>query len=468
MRWLKKYVSILFLLLVFPLAWYAGKSFITERGTDIYEYIPQESDIVIEVNNVNFISEFAYQRVFNEKYVLEKIDFEEAEVETGIDYFSKVILFREQWAQEYVWFAVIAYTDRQKLTTYVQTKLKGSHMAFGKDYCIVQLSQSVNQEEMDNRLKQIAGKDIKPFTSRVNLRKYFQADKEINCYFIPPTGQYENQLIDGYLNFDFLGDHVDITGEFTPVSGVDGIPSIAYAINEESSFSLRSSLNIFNSIYWFSNEKITNVPEYSQMAVDYEGVNMFLADGSIAYAFPFKKFPNMQVKFDLIDKDKWQGFYDTLLTNGTIRVDTTTSTMATKDGTFVKYNFTDKVFEMGKNKSHDFALLGESEICFDLQFKIKQLLDNTKFAVDEDNPPGDFLQGVILGIAQEQVEELRVLQNIEQITFQLRKDGSENIEAEGHLLMSDPNGNSVIESIIFAQESVYFISQFLEIVSDMN
>ena len=341
-------------------------------------------------------------------------------------------------------------------------------MAFGAGHCIVQLSESVNQAEMDTRLKQIAGKEIKPFTARVNLNEYFKADKEINCYFIPPSGEYENQIIDGHLHFEFLQDHIEIDGEFNPVSGVNEIPSIAYALSEESSFSLRSSLNVFNSIYWFSKESISDVPEYSQMAIDYEGVNMFLVDGSFGYEFPFKKYPDMKLRFDLTDAEMWQGFYDTLIADGSIRVDTTTATLVTKDGTFFKYKLTDQVFELGKKKDIAFIDMGESDICFDMQFKIKQLLDNTVFAIDEDNPPGDLLQGIILAVAEEQLEELRVLENVEQISFQLRKQGEDKIKADGTVQMTNRKGNSVIESVIFAQESVYFISQALQIMSSMS
>src|SRR5690606_22513929 len=108
MRLVKKYAAILFLLSIFPMAWVAGRSFITEPESTIYNFIPQESDIVIEVNNVNFISEFVYQRIYHEDYVMEKINFEEVDIETGIDFFSRVVLFREQFANENLWVAIVA------------------------------------------------------------------------------------------------------------------------------------------------------------------------------------------------------------------------------------------------------------------------------------------------------------------------------------------------------------------------
>lgn len=467
MRRIKKYFSILFLLSVFPIAWVAGSNFITYADTEIYEFIPQESDIVIEVNNVNFISEIAYQRVYNQDYVLEKVDMDEVDTETGINYFSKIILFREQWANEYVWFAVVKYSSRKEIENYVKTKLKNTNMAFGNGHLVVQLSESKNQPEMNKRLAAIAGKDIKPFTSRVNLFEVFNPEKEINCYFIPPTGEYQNQLIEGYVSFDFKKELVEIDGEFTPVGGFENTPPIAYELNNETAFSMRSSMNVFNSIYWFSKEKIDNIPEYSQLALDYDGMNMFMVDGSFGYNFPFKKFPEMDLRFDIVNTENWHTFYDSALARGTIRVDTTTNLLATKEGTFFKYNFNDDVFELGKKENVSFEPSTDPNVCFDLQFKIPQLIDNTKFLVDDDNPPSKTLQMVVMAVAGDMMEDMRVMSNVEQITFRLLKDGSDKVKAEGKILMTNKEGQSEIESLLFAKESVYFISQALEVMGDM-
>ena len=320
---------------------------------------------------------------------------------------------------------------------------------------------------MNKRLAAIAGKEIKPFTNRVNLFEVFDPEKEINCYFIPPTGEYQNQLIEGYISFDFKKEFVEIDGEFTPVGGFENTPPIAYALNNETAFSMRSSMNVFNSIYWFSKEKINNIPEYSQLALDYDGMNMFMVDGSFGYDFPFKKFPEMNLRFDIVNSDSWHAFYDTALAHGTIRVDTTTNLLATKEGTFFKINFTDEVFELGKKENVKFKPSNDPNVCFDLQLKISQLIDNTKFLVDDDNPPGDMLKMFVMAVANDMMEDMRVLANVEQITFRLLKDGSDKVKAEGKIMMTNKDGQSEIESLLFAKESVYFISQALDVMSDM-
>ncbi|MEX1002714.1 MAG: hypothetical protein WDZ35_11415 [Crocinitomicaceae bacterium] len=461
MPWIKKYAAICILLSVFPLVWVVGRSFITEVDTEIYRYIPQESDVVIEINNTNFISEIAYQRVFNEAYVLEKIEFEEVEVDvkTGIDFFSKTILFRENWSNESVWIAVVAYSNRADFEKYIQSKVKEAHVTFGKKHAIVQLSPSTHQEQLDEHLKNIANQSIKPFTTRVNLKKYFQPDNEINCYIIPPSTDVDNQLIDGHLHFDFLKDHIEIDGNFTPVSGFENTPPVKYALNEAAAFSMRSSLNVFNSIYWFTKEKIKDVPQYSQMALDYDGSKIFLVDHKWGYTFPFKTFPEIQARFDIKKPQVWQTFLDTLIANEQVRVDTTTGILVTEQGAFFQYKLNHEVFELSRGTTQ-FEENPANNIYFDFQMQISPLLDRTNFSVDEDNPPSQLEQTIGLSIAEEMISDLHVFDNIEQLRFQLIKESDNAIKAKGTVQMHDREGQTMIESMFFFAEAMLFLRGF--------
>ncbi|MEZ4923038.1 MAG: hypothetical protein R2780_07715 [Crocinitomicaceae bacterium] len=462
MKWLKKYIAIFIMLSVFPVIWVIGKMFVLDASTEIYAYIPQESDIVIEINNPNFIEEFAYQRIFNESYVLEKISIEEAAVEdfkTGVDYFSKIVLFREQWANEDIWIAIVGYTNQDHFRQYMSRRMKDAHIQFGEKHAIVQLNKSMNQEQLDEHLKAIANKEIKPFTARVDLRSYFHKDKEINCYFIPPSSNTSNQLIDGFLNLDFHQDHIDIQGEFTPVSGFDQHAPIAYSIDENAAFSLRSSLNIFNSIFWFSSERIENLPAHDQMALDYDGVKVFLVDKNWGYEFPFKTFPELEMRIDFNKQEKWSAFLDTLQSHQKIRLDTTTKILTTRQGAFFQYDLSGDRFEMSY-KGTNFEPSENQDIYFDFQMKIKPLLDNTKFAVDDDNPPPVEFQMIGMSIAEEMLDELYVFDNIEQIRFQMIKESENKVAANGKVIMSNKEGQSVIEGMYFITEAMFFIKDF--------
>ncbi|MFT4602676.1 MAG: hypothetical protein ACI857_002863, partial [Arenicella sp.] len=211
MRPLKKYFAILVIMIVIPVAWTAGKNFISDASTDIYSYIPQESDIVVEINTRNFISEVMYQRIFNEAYVVSTVEVAEEDIPTGIDYFSKVILFREQWADENVWVGVVGVQDEGEFKKFINEKIEDAHVVFGDGHAIIQMTSSSDQAKMDVHLKNIANKTIKPFTARVNLNELFKKDQEINCYVIPQSREnLNNALSDGIISMNFHDDHIDI------------------------------------------------------------------------------------------------------------------------------------------------------------------------------------------------------------------------------------------------------------------
>jgi len=459
MQAVKKYIGILIILLIFPISWFIGKNFITDGDAAIYSYIPQESDIVIEINSRNFIGEMMYQRIFNQDYVKERVEVEKEDIPTGINYFSKVILFREVWANESVWICVVGVENEQDFEKFVATKISEPHIVTNDGYAVIQLGPSSNQEQLDEHLANIANKKIKPFSTRVDLSKHFNKEKEINVYMIPQTSNANNQLIDGYLNMDFHQDHIDIGGEFNVVSGFNDKKGIVYPVNEEAALSIRSSLNVFNSIWWFNSEQIENVPQYDQLALDYDGMKIFLCDKNWGYQFPFKSFPEMQMRFDLSKSERWFAFFDTINAQGKIKVDTTTKSLITEQGTFLQYDITESHFDLsrsGVNLTAD----PQEDVYFDMQFKIAPLLDNTKFSVDEENPPSILEQSIGISIAEDMIDELHAFDNIEQIRFQMSNGGEGKIKAEGKVQMKDKNGQSMVESMFFMTEALLYIKEF--------
>src|SRR5690606_32644842 len=253
----------------------------------------------------------------------------------------------EQFANENLWVAIVAYSDKALFERYIKDKKRDAHVAFNDQFAFIQLSQSQNQEQMEQHLRDIADKKIKPFTARVDLRKYFRPENEINCYFIPPSTDADNSLIDGHLSFNFHQNHVDIDGEFTPVSGFDSRPGIAYSIDENAAFSMRSSLDIFNSIYWFSKEKIAGIPQYEQMALDYNGVELHMVDIDMhTSSFPFKTYPDMQLRFDMSNHSAWQTFLDTLVQEGRFTLDSAGHKLVTQQGAFFKYGLSREHFDL--------------------------------------------------------------------------------------------------------------------------
>ena len=277
---------------------------------------------------------------------------------------------------------------------------------------------------------------------------------------IPQSSNEDNQLIDGFLSMDFHKDHIDVDGEFTTVSEFDQTETIAYPIDNEAALSLRSSLNVFNSIWWFSKEKIEDVPQYSQLAIDYNGMNIFLCNRNWGYPFPFKSFPDMEMRFDTKNGSEWLEFFDTITAEGKIKIDTTTNGLITEQGAFFQYNINDKVFELSRN-GVNFEKDNSDDLYFDFQMKISDLLDNTKFSVDEDNPPSIIEQNLGMVIAEDMIADLHAFDNIEQIIFQLRKGkDTTTVKANGKVQMKNKEGQSIVESMFFITEALLYVKEF--------
>lgn len=466
MRGLRKYLAILFLMTLFPLVHFVASHFIIAASDDIYNHVPQESDLVIEINTRNFINEVAYQKLFNEEYFNRKIfpptDKEErpAEFNVGIDFFSKSVLFREVWSNEIIWVGVVKYTDKKKLQEFIDRDFGDSKIFYGKEYAVIQLRPSANQERLDEHMNEIAQCKIKSFTERVQLKEVFDPEKELNVYFFHESIHSDAKLIDGYLNIDFVGPEITIGGEFIPTADIENSPSIAYEVNEDVAFSMRSSLNLFNSLFWFSREKFDSIPKYHQMAFDYDGVHIFLCDKNLEYQYPMKSFPELQMQFELDDVEPWDAWLYRLERRGAITVDSTSHMISTSMGTFFQFEKSPTMFKL-KRGDKAFTPKSESDIYFDMRVQVDALMDRCKFAIDEKNPPPEIEQMLGLGIASEMVAEMKSVATMESFRFNLKLNEESKVIAEGHGVMKEKEGHSIIESMQFAVNALLFLKNYM-------
>lgn len=460
-----KILVVLFILSAYPAIRFVAQHFVIEVDTEIYNFVPQEADVIIEVNSRNFFTEAAYQRIFNEDYYNEKIA-PDPEIEPpdilafGVDFFSSIILFRENWAEENIWMGIMGYTDQNDFQKFMADEVPNSIIRFCEHYAIVQLTPSKNQEKLDEHLDNIVNQKVKPITAKLNIESVFNREREINCYFAPEGTSVNNQIIDGFLSFDFKKDDIKIDGEFTPVSGLDKGQGIAYALDEEAAFSMRSSLNIFNSIYWFGKEKITNIPEYSQMAMDYDGVKILAVDPNLGYDFPYKFFPEYQIHFDILQPKVWHDFFDSLRTQGKMKVDTVTNQIITPQGVYFNYNLTNTEFEIMRS-TISLQKIENDRTCFVMHMNIDPLIENTKIAVDEQNPPNRIMQNVLVGGLESMMSELQVMANIDKINFRMVYESETKIEAEGEVMMKEKDGNAIIEGMFFTKGALLFLKDYL-------
>lgn len=463
MRKLKKYLSVAVLLIALPIVAMIGTNFVLESDKTIYKFIPQESDVVIEINTRNFIREMAFQRIFREDYFHESIEKEEVKgqvKDVGFDPFSSIIIFREHWAESSIWMAVVGYTDQTLFHNYIVESMPDVNVVFGEKYALLQLSPYYDKEAVTAHMQSILNGEVKSFKKRIDLGEVFDPSKEVNCYILPTNESGKNQLLSGSLSLDFLSDQIKIEGSFTPSSGFAENPPVAYAIDEEAPFSLRSSLNLLQSIYWFSEDNIKGLPEYSQMAFDYNGMNLFMVDDKLGYAFPFKQYPDLQVKFDITNYESWNSYLQKMQQDGVMKMDTVAKILSTEMGTFFNYTFDKNEFTLARNQVK-LQPCNEGNLYFAFHMRVVPLLENIKVAIDQDNPPSKEIEMFALPIIQGQLSELKVMANVEDIRFELKLEDETNMAASGYVQMINRDGHSMIESMSFGMASVLLLADIL-------
>ncbi len=463
MRKLKKYLAVAVLLLALPISAFIATKFVLESDKSIYKFIPEESDIVIEINTRNFISEVAYERIYHETYFHEKIvreEYEEPIADFGLDIFSSIIIFRERWSEKSMWMALVGYTDQGLFQAYISENFPSVKTCFGKDYVMLQLTPYENQEQVDLHMRKIMDGEEKSFNDRVHLSEIFDRRKEINCYIAPSDKQEGNQLLSGNISLDFLSDQIKIAGEFTPVSGFAENAPVAYALDEEAPFSMRSSLNLLNSVHWFSEDNITGLPLYSQMAVDYHGMNLFMVNKELGYMHQFKQHPDLQAHFDILDYPTWKTFFEEMQASPDFKIDTVAHILSTKMGTFFNYRFDEKEFDLLRNEEN-LTPNEDDKLYFAVQMKIMPIQDNIKLAIDERNPPTEMEQLLGMELVQIILDELNFLSNVEDIRFELKLEDETKMIADGHIQMLNKGGHSIIESVSFGSAAILFIAEYL-------
>lgn len=458
-----KILAVIYFAIAFPLLFVIIDLFVLKPNPEIYQYIPQEADIVIEINSKNFIRELAYQRIYNEDYFLDKTVTEDentiigdAPLNTGIDFFSQLIIFREKWSDEDVWFGVVKLKSQIDFNTYLKENELDFHTAFSDHYCIIQLTPSLNQDIISTHLGNIATKKVKSFDSKTDLSAVFNSENEMNIYIAPKNSKH---ILDGYLYLNFLQDKIEVKGNFNAISQNEDIPYISYEDDLSQAFSLRSSLNLFNSVYIFNDKKLENLPDYSQLCLDFNGVTMLTSNDEI----PLTAYPKINLKFDILNATIWQDYLTEINQSNEIKVDSTQKTIRldAEAKSAIQYKLNDQEFSLYQSYV-DFKTTESSTDYFSLKITPSLFLEHIDFVKDTLNPPGLVAQ-LKIGIIQNLMEDMDYFEAIERVDFSICDDENKtDFISKGTILFKEKNGNSMVESIVIAQDFIGTIGAFLE------
>ncbi len=463
MKRILKILVITYFALVFPILFFIADFFILNSNPKIYSLIPQDADIVIEINSKNFIQEVAYQRIFNEDYFLDRLPKDEEDnlvdrdhLDFGLNPYSQVIIFRENWANTNVWYAVVAINNKNKFNDFLNDKDYHFNIEYADNYAVVLLTDT-NDDEIINHQKNIANFKIKSFDAKVDLSEVFEASNEMNVYLAPKNSKH---IIDGYLHFDFKKDRVITKGNFTPVGKIEDIAFINYQTNDDKAVTLRSSLNLFNSVYLFNKDvSLKNLPQYTQLCLDFDGTTLITSHSDI----PIVAYPKLNIQFDITDSLIWKSYIDNLNDSSTFIIDETNHQFVinTETQTYFNYSLNHQFFKIFQ-QPNDFIAQEQSNTYFYLNIQPNLILENTEFIKDSLNPP-TFVDGIKIGIIESIMEDMNFWNDVDLINFKITNDKSSlDFKSEGEIIYLNKKGHSIVESIVLAQKFFGSVGAFLE------
>lgn len=463
-----KIAVIIYFAFVFPILFFIADFFVLESDPKIYALIPQDADIVIEINTKNFIQEIAYQRIFNESYFKQKLPkddetslLKKGEINVGIDFYSQIIFFREHWAEKNIWYAILSVSNKSNFESFMVDKGYYFNIEYADNYAVILLNHSHENKVLEHQ-KNIAGFTVKSFDSKVDLSEIFSTENELNIYINPKNSQH---IIDGYLHFNFEKDRVITKGSFTPIGKIEDIPFIKYQPSNDKAVTLRSSLNLFNSVYLFNkNFSLKDLPNYTQLCLDFNGTTFKTLHADI----PIIAYPELNVQFDIIDSLIWDTYLTNLndtatYTTGTIFINKPEQKLIinAESKSIFNYSLNNNYFKLYQT-ADTFTVKELNDTYFYVNIYPNSIFENTTFVQDTLNP-AQLIDKIKIGIIESILKDMNFLNDIDHIKFTINhQNNSTDFLSNGEVIYIDKNGHSIIESIVVVQKFLNSVGAILD------
>lgn len=449
MKQIKKHFLFVYIVVAIIALGFIITIIIFPASNKLYQYVPADCEIVIEINTNNFIKEVGYQWIYQPSLFdstqasLKDDKIPDNVKNIGINPFGKILIFNEIWADESLWFAVINVSNKDDFNLYLKNNFKKAKVQYDNSIAIVQISASNNQGEVTNHIKNLLAKKIKSIESNPVVKSEFSNSHEINIYLKSLKSDY---VTDGYLNINFKKDKIDISGYFHPI-GSNNIEPIAYATEPNIGISLRSSLNLLNSIYLFNDTKLEYLPDYKQIAFDYDGVNLITNNDVI----PVTSYPNINMDLDIYDEKVWLQYIDANVEDGSLLISHDTIMINSEVKAKIRYKIANQKFSLYQNEKVFAPSSDGNNTYFDLKIHPQQIIEEMKFKEDEVNPP-KLVASQIIKIVKSILEDFTYIKAIDEMYFTIEKDTITNdYLSTGHIIYHNKNGNSIIESYLLIQ-----------------
>lgn len=446
---LKKHFIFIYLstaILIFALI---ANNFILTPSNKLYNYVPEESNIVIEINAINFVKEVGYQWMYepqhfeSEDVIIESEDLNEKFKNIGLNPFSKIILFNEKWANESLWFGIVKTENSTAFSAYMAENLPATIISYHQSIAVIQISSSINQEEVSLHTNNILAGKVESILDNPHIKANFSNDHEINIYI---KSMKSDLVTDSYLSVNFNDRQIDISGYLHPI-GNTKITPIAYDIEPNIGVSLRSSLNLFNTIYLFNDTKLEYLPDYKQIALDYDGVNLLTNNDVI----PVTSFPNINLSLDILNEKTWLEYLDANIEDGSLLIAGDTVMINSEIKAKIRYEVANRKFKLFQRHKKLMKTKDNEERYFALEVHPQEVIDKMIFREDKTDPP-KIIASQIIRIVKSILEDFTYLKAIDEINFTVAKDPkSDNYISNGHIIYHNSNSHSTIESYYLFQ-----------------
>lgn len=364
----------------------------------------------------------------------------------GINFLSSVIFFREQWANESVWYAIVNVNDKKEFEYLLTQNLYQYHYDFKEDYAVVQMTPSSEPEKIKEHLFVICHQKIKSFDAKVDLSETFSEDHHIHLFYSPKNPSH---VSDGYVYIDFLEESIEINGELDAVTQAQKLPFIQNLIDTSSTLSLRSAFPSNLDGFGIKTDSLTNAHlKYEQLNFDYKGTDLLIGNNNI----PVTAYPNVNSLFTFYDSTQWQLALIYLDVYPQVKVDLVNKKLHFLEGahTVLNFDLNDTTLAIFQNKIEMSPNIN-SPIYFDFYCQPGGLVSQTKFVEDENNPPG-FVASIKISVMQSVLEEMNFMDQMSEIHLQLSDSENNGYKVKGFVHYQNKNGHSIIESLNYLMQ----------------
>jgi len=440
MKFFLKYSLLIYFSIAYLLIYSFADFSILKSNSNVYSFVPQDANQVVEVNTREFMKKIATQFFYNKEYVLPYLVNDSysdvnrvGEVEyTGVDMSSNIIFFSESWEGEIMWYCVLGIRDVDDFTQFVSEYGHITQFELVNDYAVCLLSKSEHTNDVSMHLKQISKKNVKSIDSKIDLSKIFDAKNEINYYVSSEDNEY---ITDGLASVKFNTNRIVLEGEYTTVGSIESVETITQNVNLESALSLRTTFNLWREALY-----------YNELILDYETTKVVTTNKVV----PMHVYPGLKAVFIGGKGSDWSSLVDSVDRQNDFFVDYTKQNIEyLKELSFslgyriVNNDFilaNDSVFNGSENKVNVTNKLFELNIFPDL------FPERIRFVDDKLSPPS-MLSNLKLNVFKNVLNDVVKVNKLEQIYCSVKySDDQTKLFLNGEVVFKEKSGHSIIES----------------------